>query len=126
MDKTSNKTQRDLHCASEVVSLALLVDDVLVDLPRRYVVVPLECHIHEPQIFGCSEIISLMLTLRRVTATTDNCIKYSPFVVAQVQINLAAIVEDVDLSVLVGGEGAGVDVYVRVDLDAETQNERSF
>ena len=45
---------------------------------------------------------------------------YSPFVVAQVQINLAAIVEDVDLAVLVGGEGAGVDVNVRVDLDAGT------
>ena len=51
---------------------------------------------------------------------------YSPFVVAQVQINLAAIVEDVDLAVLVGGEGAGVDVNVRVDLDTGRQNERSF
>ena len=50
---------------------------------------------------------------------------YSPFVVAQVQINLAAIVEDVDLAVLVGREGAGVDVNVRVDLDTVTQYERS-
>ena len=65
-----------------------------------------------------SVLVPLLLILRRVTATTDNCVKYSPFVVAQVQINLAAIVEDVDLAVLVGGEGAGVDVYVRVDLDA--------
>ena len=46
---------------------------------------------------------------------------YSPFVVAQVQVDLAAVVQDVHLPVLVGGEGAGVDVDVRVDLDAETQ-----
>ena len=65
-----------------------------------------------------SVLVPPLLIFRRITATTDNCTKYSPFVVAQVQINLAAIIEDVDLAVLVGGEGAGVDVYVRVDLDA--------
>ena len=51
-------------------------------------------------------------------------IMYSPFVVAQVQVDLAAVVEDVHLPVLVGGEGAGVDVDVRVDLDAETRSWR--
>ena len=47
-DIFSNKP--DLNCAAEVVSLALLVDDVLIDLARRYVVVALQGHVHEPNI----------------------------------------------------------------------------
>ena len=45
---------------------------------------------------------------------------HSPFVVAQVQVNLATVVENVHLPVLVGRKGAGIDVDVRVDFDAET------
>lgn len=38
-------------------------------------------------------------------------------VVAEVEVGLAAIVEDVCLAVLEGAHGPGVDVQVRIDLD---------
>ena len=41
-----------------------------------------------------------------------------PFVVSEVKVDLPAVVEDVDLAVLVWREGAGVDVQVGVDLAA--------
>src|SRR5262249_5876083 len=37
-------------------------------------------------------------------------------VMAQVKVGLGAVIEDVDLAVLVGAHGAGVDVDVRVKL----------
>ena len=39
-----------------------------------------------------------------------------PLVVAQVEVGLGAVVEDVDLAVLVGAHRAGIDVDVRVEL----------
>lgn len=77
----------DLDGLAEVVALPLFVDDALVDLARGDVVVPVEGGVEEA------------------------------LVVAEVEVDLAAVVEDVDLPVLVGGEGAGVDVDVGVDLD---------
>ena len=41
----------------------------------------------------------------------------SPLIVAEVKINLSAIVEDIDLSVLIRGKGSSINVQVWVDLD---------
>src|SRR5947209_8847416 len=41
---------------------------------------------------------------------------------AEVEIGLGAVVEDIDLAVLVGAHGAGIDVDVRVELlEADAQ-----
>ncbi len=80
--------RHDLHGLAQVVSPALLVDDRLVDLARGDVVVPVQRDVQEP------------------------------LVVAEIEVDLAAVVQHVHLPVLVGGEGAGVDVDVGVDLDA--------
>jgi hypothetical protein len=67
-----------LHRLAQVVPAPLLADDVLVDLAGGDVVVPRQRHVEEP------------------------------LVVAEVEVHLAAVIQDVDLAVLVGREGAGI------------------
>ena len=47
----------------------------------------------------------------------DNWNENLPFIISEIEIDFSSIVEDVDLSVFVWGEGSGVDVDVRIDLD---------
>ena len=77
----------DLDCLAEIVAAAFLLDDGPVDLPGRDVVVPGEVHIEEP------------------------------LVVAEIQVDLRAVVEDEDLAVLVRIHRPRVDVQVGIDLD---------
>ena len=77
----------DLDRLAEVVAAAFLLDDGPVDLPGRDVVVPGEVHIEEP------------------------------LVVAEVQVDLRAVVEDEHLAVLVRIHRPRVDVQVGIDLD---------
>lgn len=76
-----------LHCFPEVITSPLLVNDLLVDLSRCDVVVPVQRDIQES------------------------------LVVAQVQVHLPAIIEHEDFPMLVGWEGACINVYVGVYLD---------
>ena len=76
-----------LHGLAQVLALALLRDDALVNLAGGDVVVPRQSRIHES------------------------------LVVAQVQVGFAAVVQNEHLAVLERGHRAGVDVDVRVDLD---------
>ncbi len=77
----------DLDRATEVVAGALLLDDVLVGLARRDVVVERHVDVEEP------------------------------LVVPQVQVDLAAVFQHVDLAVLERVHRPGVDVEIGVDLD---------
>jgi len=76
----------DLDGAAQVVAPALLPDDRTVDLTRGYIGELGEVDVDEP------------------------------FVVAQVEVGLGAVVGDEDLAVLIGVHVAGVDVDVRVEL----------
>ena len=42
---------------------------------------------------------------------------HQPFIVPEIQVDLASVVEDVDLTMFVRGKRSGVDVDVGVDLD---------
>ena len=75
-----------LDCATEEVAPAFLADEVQV-------------HFAGGEVGGASQV------------QVDE-----PFVVAQVQVGLAAIVGDEDLSVLVRGHGAGVYIEIGVQL----------
>ena len=70
----------------EILAAPLLVDDRLVDLPGRVVAV----------------------AVRRAVGEA--------LVVAEVEVGLGAVVEDVDLAVLVRAHRARIDVDVRVEL----------
>mmetsp|Transcript_49319 Transcript_49319/g.139212 ORF Transcript_49319/g.139212 Transcript_49319/m.139212 type:complete len:389 (+) Transcript_49319:226-1392(+) len=76
-----------LHGLAQVVAHPLALDDLLVNLPRGHAVARGERQAEKP------------------------------LVVAEVQVCLAAVLEDVDLPVLEGAHGPRVDVQVRVDLD---------
>ena len=76
----------DLHGLAEVVAVAFLLDDRLVDLAGGEVAVAAQRGVGEA------------------------------FVVAEVEVGFGAVVEDVDLAVLVGAHGAGIDVDVGVEL----------
>ena len=76
----------DLDRPAEIVAAALLLNDRQIDLAGRPVVVP----------------------RRRLVG--------EPFVVAEVQVGLGAVVGDVDLAVLIGAHRAGVDVDVGIEL----------
>ncbi len=76
----------DLDGFAEVLAAALLVDDRLVDLAGGVVAVAGERAVGEA------------------------------FVVAEVEVGLAAVVEHVDFAVLVGAHRARIDVDVRVEL----------
>ena len=78
--------RNDLDRAPEVVAAPLLLDDALVDLPGRPV-----------RILGRDRV-------------------REPFVVAQVEVGLGAIVGDVDLAVLVRAHRPRIDVDVRVEF----------
>src|SRR3989454_11970299 len=77
----------DLHGLPEVVAATFLVDHRAVHLPGGDVVVPCQVHIEEA------------------------------FVVAEVQVDLRAVVEDEHLPVLVRVHRARIDIQVRIDLD---------
>ncbi len=77
----------DLHRLPEVVAATFLLDHRAVHLPGGDVVVPGQVHIEKA------------------------------FVVAEVQVDLRAVVKDEDLPVLVRVHRARVDVQVRVNLD---------
>src|SRR5262249_38707824 len=76
----------DLDGAAEIVAAALLLDDGLVDLAGGVVAVAAEGGVGEA------------------------------LVVAEVEISFGTVIEDVDLTVLVGAHRAGIDVDVRVEL----------
>src|SRR5690606_5292161 len=76
-----------LHRLGQVGALALLLDDAEVHLARGHVVAPCQVDVEE--------------TLVR----------------ADVEVGLGAVVGYEHLAVLVRPHGAGVDVYVRIDLD---------
>ncbi len=76
----------DLDGVAEVVAAALLLDDRLVDLAGGVVAVAAERGVGEA------------------------------FVMAEVEVGFGAVVEDVDLAVLVGAHRAGIDVDVGVEL----------
>ena len=80
--------RHDLYRLAQVVTSALPLDDLGVDLAESDVVVPGE---------GDVEVA---------------------LVVAQVEIDLSTVVQNVDFTVLFRVHGAGVGVDVRVDLDA--------
>ena len=84
----SSDVRHDLYRLAQVVTAALPLDDLRVDLAEGDVVV------------SCEGDIEVAL------------------VVAQVEIDFSAIVQDVDFSMLFRVHGAGVGVDVRVDLDA--------
>jgi len=77
----------DLDGFAEVVAGAFGLDDALVGLPGRHVVIG--GHIDPKE----------------------------AFVVAEIEVDLAAVLEDVHLAVLVGVHRPGVDVEIGVDLD---------
>ncbi len=84
--------RNDLHGAAEIIAAPLLLDDGRVNLAGRVVAIAGERGVGEP------------------------------FVMAQVEVGLGAVVQDVDLAVLVRVHRAGIDVDVRVELlqaDAE-------
>ena len=82
----------DLHGLAEVVAAAFLLDDGLVDLAGAEAV--------EAREFARGE----------------------AFVVAEVEVGLGAVVQDVDLAVLIGAHGARIDVEVWIELlDAHLQ-----
>ena len=85
--KTACSRAFTLNGLAEIVAASLLADDLLVDLSRGDVVVHVERDVEKA------------------------------LVVAQVEVDLAAIVEHEHLAVLEWREGARVDVYVRIDLD---------
>ena len=76
-----------LHSTAEVVTPSLSLDNMLVDLAGGDVILPSQG--------------DLQVAL----------------VVAQVQIDISAVVEDEHLPRLCGGHGPGIDIHVRVDLD---------
>ena len=76
----------DLDRLALVVAVALLVDDRQVNLAGREVAVAVQGRVGEP------------------------------LVVAEVEVGLRAVVEDVDFAVLVGGHRPRIDVDVRVEL----------
>ena len=76
-----------LHGAAEVVTAPLLAQHRIVDAPRRDVV-----DLAHPRV--CEALV-----------------------VAEVEIRLGAVVGDVDLAVLEGVHGAGIDVQVGVELE---------
>src|SRR5205085_8205485 len=78
----------DLNGLAEVVAAPLLLDDGKIDAPRRPVVRARQARVREA------------------------------LVVAEVEVCLRAVVGDEDLAVLEGRHRAGVNVYVRVELDA--------
>jgi hypothetical protein len=76
----------DLDGVAQIIARALLFDHVAVGLARRDVVI--ERHVDVEK----------------------------PLVVSEVEVDLAAVFEDVHLAVLVGVHGPRVDVEVRIDL----------
>ena len=76
----------DLDRAAQIVAPALLLDDAEIDAARREVVVLAHGHAEEA------------------------------FVVAEIEVGLRPVVGHVDLAVLKGVHGAGVDVDVRIEL----------
>ena len=83
----------DLDRLAQVIPPPLPPDDVPVHLPGRDVVIARETNAQES------------------------------LVIAEVEVGLAPVVEDVGLAVLEGAHGPGVDVQVRIDLyggDAES------
>ncbi len=78
--------RNDLHGAAEVVAPALLLDDRLIDLARRPVVVSRGLRVGES------------------------------LVVAQIEVGFGAVVGDVDLAVLVRAHRAGIDVDIWIEL----------
>jgi hypothetical protein len=84
--------RNDLDRSAEVFPLALLLDDAEVNLAGGVVAIPTQGGVGEA------------------------------LVVAEVEVGLGAVVEDVDLAVLIRAHGAGIDVDVGVELlqaDAE-------
>ncbi len=77
----------DLHRASKIIAPPLLFDHCPVYLPCGDVVVASE--------FGIKE----------------------PLVVAEIEIDLAAILQHKDLAVLERAHGSGIDIDIRIDLD---------
>ena len=75
-----------LHGAAEVIAAALLLNDRLVNLAGRPVVIPRRLGVGEA------------------------------FVVAEVEVRLGAVVGDVDLAVLIRAHRARVDIDIRVEL----------
>jgi hypothetical protein len=75
-----------LHGSAQVVSAAFLLDDRVVDLSGRDVVLPPHGDVEEA------------------------------LVMADVQVGLGAVVGDVDLAVLVRAHRARIDVQVRIEL----------
>ena len=83
----------DLHRGAEILAAPLLVQHVPVDLARGEIGVFVQILVDEA------------------------------LVVAEVEVGLRAVLRDVDLAVLIGAHGAGVDIDVRVELlrrDAQT------
>ena len=78
--------RNNLDRLAEVVALAFLVDHRLVDLAGRVIAVARQRGIGKA------------------------------FVMAQVEIGLGAIVEDVDFAVLIGAHRAGIDIDVGIEL----------
>ena len=76
----------ELHGLAEVIALAFLLDDVLEDLAGGEIIEAGQDAVGET------------------------------LIVPQVQISFRAVVEDVDLSVLVGRHGSGIDIEVGVEL----------
>jgi hypothetical protein len=84
--------RNDLHGLAEILAAPLLLDHRQVNLPSRVVGIARQRAVGEP------------------------------LIVPQVEISLAAIVEDVDLAVLVGTHRPGIDVDVRIQfLHADPQ-----
>src|SRR6266566_2305935 len=83
----SSVTCDDLDRLAEIIAASLLLNHCAVDLPRRDVMVPGQVDVQES------------------------------LVVAEVQIDLGAVVEDEHLSVLVRIHRARVDVQIGIDLD---------
>ncbi len=81
------QVRHDLDRLAEVVALSFLLNDLAIDLAGGDVVV-----------------------------TAEGDIEVS-FVVTEVEIGLSSIVKNVDLTVLGGRHGTGIDVHVRIDLD---------
>ena len=78
--------RHDLDCLSQIVAVALAVNDRLVDASRRYTVVLCGAYACEP------------------------------FVVTQVEVGLKAVLRDVAFTVFVGVQRTWIDVDVRVEL----------
>mmetsp|Transcript_78629 Transcript_78629/g.163440 ORF Transcript_78629/g.163440 Transcript_78629/m.163440 type:complete len:236 (+) Transcript_78629:1097-1804(+) len=87
LDDLASDVRDNLHCLPEVVSTSLLSDDRVVDL-------------------ACGDVV---VTTQRQ--------EHHPFVVAQIQIGLTAIIKDEDLSMLIRAHQTSVDVEIGVHLD---------